>query len=150
MIRTPTALGAGLLAAVVLAACGGDGEQSGDTATSGGANAARYKEAPEHDIAQVADDLQAAARGEDADAICSEIFTERFSGLVAERSGSPCEDTVGRRFATKNAEFVVRAIKVRGDKAVATVVDRAGTDNEFVLLEQDGDWRIDGISNAAG
>lgn len=90
-------------------------------------------------VAAVIDDLREAADEEDAERICTII-------LAPPLSGGNCERSVG--FALEDAdtfEVDVKAVKVTGTNAVATVTSGSGDTEQTrrITLVLDGsDWKI--------
>jgi hypothetical protein len=125
------------LAAVLLASgCGGGDE---------GGNAKRFESGPKNEIAGLVDRLQRDARDGNADEICTDIFTDRLSGVIAVRNDVSCAEQVKRKLVKDNATFDVKSIRVEGEKAVARVVDFTGNASGLYFVKQSGEWRVDSV-----
>jgi ketosteroid isomerase-like protein len=119
-----------LLAAVALAACGGD--------------------EPE-DIEQVIRDWARAANERDVDALCNEYvtqeFAERVSGATGDNAREQCEKLfTATRPGLRVTILDVSQVEIEGDEATAVVrrqITGGGpSDQLFRLEKEDGDFRI--------
>lgn len=132
------ALLAGPVAALALAACGGDDLDPKS-------NAGRMEEGSRA-VGQVVDDLGRAARDGDAGEICDELFTTKLAQALARTSGSSCEAQVRKQLVREGEEIKVLSYAVRGNQATALVREQTGN-RSGLRFEQDNDgrWRIGAI-----
>ena len=130
MTRPLTALLA-VLAALAAAGCGATNTASQDFTGA------------EEDVAEVVEELQAAAQEDEATRICTEIL----SSELADRLGERCTDTVQTAIDdTDIFEIGADTVRIEGDRA--TVRIDAGRDGERqerlrLVRETRGGWRID-------
>lgn len=119
----------------------------------GGAGAGGDFEGEERQVAEAVEALQAAAsRQETADEVCRDSLSR---ALVARLStgGTECESEI--RHAVADADLYdlqVSDVTVRGTAAEARVQTAAGdqtTSATLQLVQEQGDWRVDGIRRAA-
>lgn len=102
----------------------------------------------EREVAEVVDDLSAAALDGDAKEICDTIFAPDLKNRLGP-DGVDCQDALEDQLTdVGDGEIEVQEITVDGTTATATVVSPySGDDVEQTLsLERDGDaWRITGL-----
>ena len=128
-----------LVAAITMVGCGDDVVDSGPTPTDE-ENAVRF----------VLADLQAASRDGDGERICNEIFTPTLADSVtaASKTGS-CAKEVEQELFTPQARIVVEDVEITAPgEAIATVTEQNGNTSEVSLLEQGGEWRVNGVQPA--
>jgi hypothetical protein len=137
-MRAPLLL-AVLLLALLLAACGQAGDSTGDF------------EGTQADVAQVVEDLQAAAQDEDPERICRTLLARSYVQQLEER-GLACRDAVGAALDDADGfELEVRDVAVQGDRATARVASGTGeaAEQSTVRLVREGDnWRISALDVA--
>jgi hypothetical protein len=128
---------AAVLLVPAVAGCGGG--------SSDGANAKRF-DGPKKDVANVADQLQSAARGGDAAKICKDLLTAALAQQIGARAGSSCESQVKSQLVSPKETITVRRLAVRGQIAVADVAEQNKNVSRLAFRKQDGEWRISGIA----
>jgi hypothetical protein len=127
---------AGVLAAAVLAGCGGG---SDDSRFSG----------DELAVAEAIEALEQASREGNAERICNELFTDRFVREISRTTGGQsCLQRVRTRFLADDADLQIRSIQVAGGRATAVVREQNGNRTRLTLLRQSDEWRVDGIAAA--
>jgi hypothetical protein len=130
---------AAFAAVIAITGCGGSAAESGE-ADVAEENAVRF----------VLADLQAASRDGDGDRICNEIFTPALADSVtsASHTGS-CAKEVEEELFTPQARIVVQDVEIdTPTEATATVTEQNGNTSEISLIEQSGEWRVDGVKPA--
>jgi hypothetical protein len=135
-MRTTPAASVALLA-LLLAGCGGGGNDEGK-------NAKRFS-GDQKKVAQVIDDLVAASHAGDTNKICTEIFTAGLAKAVATRNKKTCAATVRSQLISANEDITVSTIRVQGSTAFLTVREQNKNVSRLSLVQQDGGWRINTI-----
>ena len=132
-----------LFSAIALAACGGSDEsRDRDTPDSAVRDDQRA-------VLATVDDLRAASRRGDAQAICEEVFTRSLARSITKTAGRGCVEEVRERYVSSDAEISVgRSIKVTGDRATAVIREAEGGQSTLHLRREDGRWRIDSVEPA--
>ncbi len=129
-MRRPHAILTAALAAVALTGCGAQQSDSAD----------RFQGA-EREIAQLVDDLAAAARSGDGEEICTRIVSSEFAQQLG--GGEPCKDEVAKAVGDANDfDLEVSDVTVTGTTARAEV--RQGDDGKSATFEFErgrGGWR---------
>jgi hypothetical protein len=127
-----TIIPASLLAATVLAACGGDD----------GRNAKRF-DGDKKDVAAVVDELEKASREDEPDRICGEIFSDELERLVASQEGEGgCEKRIKREQIDEKARIDVQSLEVDGKKANAVVREQDGDQITLNFVKKGDEWEI--------
>ena len=103
----------------------------------------------EADVAEVVEDLQAAAQEDEPGRICREILSTGLSRQLGDR----CGQTVSTAIDDTDT-FEVNAKSVRIDGARARVRVETGRDGDreelLELVRQGNDWRVDRFGGQAG
>lgn len=125
-----------LTIASAFAGCGGDEKADRAPAVS----------TEQRGVLETVAELQTASRRGDGGRICSQIFTRRLSQSVAAASDTSCAQEVRRDlFSPDTSLSVGRDIRLRGDRAAATVTEGNGKVSVLELRRQAGEWRIDRV-----
>lgn len=142
MSRLPLliALSISLMAAALLAGCGGGDEprpeQQPDEAVSGA----------ERGVLETIDALQTASRTGDGNTICGDIFTPHLARSVESAAKRTCAEEVREELFSPEAELSVgRDIRVNGAKATATVREQNGRVSKLFMVRRNGRWQIDRV-----
>jgi hypothetical protein len=135
-MRSRTFTAAALVAAVALTGCGGGKKE--------GANAKNFK-GDQKDVAQLVDDLQAAARAGDTGKICQDLFTRQLASAVGTRGHTTCQAQVKKQLALKNETITITQLAVQTPSALATVQEQNGKVSRLTFLKQSGKWHVNGI-----
>jgi hypothetical protein len=124
-----------LLAALALAGCGGEGQDSADD----------FRGA-EQQVAEAVEDLQDAGRRGDPERICSELVTAGLARALA-AGGASCEDEVQAAMRDISSfELEVADVTVTGATARAEVRGDEDDQRATVELAREGEgWRISGL-----
>lgn len=135
MRRAPVLL-AVLLAAVLLAGCGGQGSENTDST--------KDFTGEQQAVATTVEDLQKAAKDRDGKKICSDLITaELRDEISATDCGKAVKDAIRD---TDEVDLAVTKVVISGDKADATVEEQVGEDKDRVrtvkLEKAAGKWRI--------
>ena len=141
MRRAAGIVAVGMACAALLGACGGDDDGAGD-------NAERF-DGERQRVAEVVDELQAAAREGNGERICDGLFTENLKISVQRASGRSCAEEVNANLEGSETTFEVVGIQLRGGSAVAQVRDENARRSSLVFLREGGDWRIARIGRLA-
>ena len=125
-----------LLAALLLAACGGTQDSAGDF------------DGAEHDVATTIEDLEEAGQEDEPERICKALLAK----AVVERLGAGCAKTIGKALDQADTfALTVESVRVTGNTARARV--ETGTDEEKIelleLVKEDGAWKIAGLPGAS-
>jgi hypothetical protein len=139
LLSTTRNLLATLAAVVFIVGCGGSGPEGTEPDVTQ-ENAVRFLLA----------DLQAASRDGDGDRICNEIFTPALADSVtsASKTGS-CAREVEQELFTPQTRIVVQDVEIESPtEATATVTEQNGNTSEVSLVEQSGEWRVNGVEPA--
>ena len=131
--KTMVVIAAGLLA-MTLAACGG-GDES---------NAERF-DGDKKQVAEVIDELGAAAREGDTKRICEDLITVDLQRSVRETAGTSCAQEFEENIVGDDTRYTVDTIDVIGSQANAKVTDQDDRKSAIALVKLDGDWRIASI-----
>ncbi|HEU4657215.1 MAG TPA: hypothetical protein VFR97_06800 [Capillimicrobium sp.] len=138
LLTVPAALAAAVLAAGCTSAPSND--------------AAGDYQGTEKEIAEVVDDLSAAAVDGDSKEICDTIFAPELADRLTQ-DGSDCQDALDDQLSdVTDGDIDVTSIDVTGDRATAQVVSPfAGDDRQQTLsFVRDGNaWRISGLEPAS-
>lgn len=106
---------------------------------------------PEQDVAEVIDELSAAAVDRDAQQICDTLFAAELADALGPE-GADCEDAVEDQLAdVTDAAIDVEDVTVTGDTATARVLTPFGEDDveQTLRLVREGQtWRISGLEPA--
>lgn len=122
-------------ATLAFAGCGG-----GDDADPKN-NAGRF-EGDERQVAEVVDQLGAAARDGDTTTICEDLVTVELQTSVREASGTSCAQEFEENIVSPETAFEVESIEVKSDEATAVVVDQEDRKSRLFMQRVQGDWRI--------
>ncbi len=124
--------------AVALAACGAAPRDS-----------AKEFDGAERSVAATVEDLESAARGNDPDAVCSKLLSERLLATLRQQ-GTRCVTAVKQAFQDADSfDLTVDDVSIRGDRASAKVVSGTGSKEktDTLQLERVGaGWRISSLS----
>jgi hypothetical protein len=127
---------AGLVTIAAFAACGAGSEKKPSSTVS----------AQQRGVLDTVDALQAASRRGDGEQICTEIFTVQLARSVEAAAKTSCAKEVKEKLFSPQVELALaRDIKFRGDRAVATIMERNENVSTLVLVNHAGRWRIDGV-----
>jgi len=130
-----------LLTAAATGACGGSDEPRERTQP--------VVQDEQRAVLGVVDELRAASRRGDAEAICSELFSRSLARSITRAAGRSCADEVRARFVSPDAEISVgREIRVTGQRATAVIREANGRQSALHLRMEDGGWRIDRVISA--
>jgi len=130
-----------LFSAIALAACGGSDEPRDSPGSA--------VQDEQRAVLATVDDLRAASRRGDAQAICEEVFTQSLARSITKTAGRGCVEEVRERYVSSDAEISVgRSIKVTGDRATAVIREAEGGQSTLHLRREDGRWRIDSVEPA--
>jgi hypothetical protein len=135
-MRTLAAAMSCLLAAGVIAACGGDGDES---------NADKYS-GEKAKVAAVIDQLGEAARDGDGDRICDKLFDSNLKISVRRASKRSCAQEVVDKTFDEDTRYDVESVGLAGDRANVRVKDQKDRSSLLLLLREGGSWRIGRIS----
>lgn len=135
MPRTASAVPAALLAALVLAGCGAARDTD------------RYS-GEEKRVAQVVDDLQAAAEDGDAAEICSRLLSRAFVDRLAAGGGNCTAELDKALGDADNDELTVRGVEVNGTVATAVVRDAEGAVRSIDFAREGSGWRATSLRGA--
>jgi hypothetical protein len=127
-----------LLAALLVAGCGGGGDKNE------GKNARNF-EGEQKQVAQVIDDLQAASRAGDTTKICTKIFTPSLAKVIGTRSKTTCKAAVQNQLVNPKEDITITQLNVQTPNGLATVREQNGNVTRLTFLKQGGTWRINGI-----
>ena len=122
-------------ATLAVAGCGG-----GDDADPRN-NAERF-EGDERQVAEVVDQLGAAARDGDTTTICEDLVTVELQTSIREASGTSCAQEFEENIVNEETTFEVESIEVKSDDATAVVVDQQDRKSRLFMRRDQGDWRI--------
>jgi hypothetical protein len=137
MPRTASTVPAVLLAAFGLAGCGAAQDTSADRFSG-----------EEKRVAQVVDDLQAAAEKGDAAEICSRLLARAFVDRLA-AGGSNCTAELDKALDdADNDELTVRGVEVDGTAATAVVRDAEGAVRSIDFAREGSGWRATSLRGA--
>ena len=133
MLRLPSI--SALLAAALIAGCGGSAEPAADLGEA------------EQEVAQVLDDLEEAAGEDEPRRVCTALLARS----LAQRLGNGCTQAVERAFDTSDTPRLdVKSVRISGSRARAQV--ETGADEEQVeiveLVREGDDWRIASFAGA--
>ena len=124
--------------AVALTACGAAPRDS----------AKEFKGA-ERGVAATVEDLEAAARDNDPDAVCSKLLAERLLATLRQQ-GTRCSTAVKQAFQDADSfDLTVDDVSIRGNRASAKVISGTGSKEktDTLQLEKAGaGWRISSLS----
>ena len=127
-----------LLAALALAGCGAQADQS---------SAEKFK-GEEQAVAQKVEDLQDAGKGRKAEDICSDILAASLVQQL-EAAGVKCADEMEKAIDdADDYDLEVQDVNVSGSTATAEV--RRGDDGPTVTMEftkENGQWRATSLSS---
>jgi len=139
--RLAGVVAAAVVAAVLLAGCGGDNKPTGDTST---------KSDNETAVKQVMADLQAASRAGDGNRICTQIFTPKLADSVTKSSTTgSCAKEVKQKLFSRKAQITVQNVDVPNPaNATATIKEANGNVSNVFLVKQSGRWRIRSVQAA--
>jgi limonene-1,2-epoxide hydrolase len=133
-------LTAALVAAVGLAACGGD-DKGGDD----GDNSALKFQGRARAPAQVVEDFATAIRSNDWKRLCNQIYSAKERDLETGLIADSCEDEVDRYDDLTNLSITVNDVQIE-TTATVTAGTAAGGEANFDLKKEGDQWLIDGTS----
>jgi hypothetical protein len=128
-----------LLVVPALAGCG---------ASSSSNNAKDFK-GDQKAVAQTVDDFSTAVRNNDDKKICTDLLARALVTRL-DATAQKCTGAVSDQLdAAGDTKLAVKAISVTGNRATATVVSKVdGHDRTqtLSLVNENGDWRLNGVS----
>ena len=121
-------------AAMVFAGCGGGDET----------NAEQF-EGDKKQVAEVIDQLGAAAREGDTKTICEDLITIDLQRSVREAAGTSCAQEFEENVVNEDTEYSVDTIDLVGTQASAKVTDQEDRKSTIALVKVEDEWRIASI-----
>jgi hypothetical protein len=125
------------VAAVALAGCGSN------------PSSAQNFEGDEKAVAQIVEDLSAAARAGDPEEICSRLLSTALVERMKAGERTCAEEVDDSLGDADDHELEVQDVTVSGTTATARVEGRAGSGNKvatFRFVKEDGRWKAEAIS----
>lgn len=136
MRRLPLAL---LLLAPALAGCG----------PAASSNNAKDFKGTENAVAKTVDDFSSAVRNSDEKKICTDLLSRALVTRL-DASSQKCTGAISDQLdAAGDTKLDVKAIRITGTRATATVVSKVdGHDRTqtLALVNEGGGWRLSGVS----
>lgn len=122
--------------------------------TGGGAASSGDFEGQEEQVAEAIERLQTTAtRQDNAGEVCRELLSRDLAARLSS-SGTRCEQEIRHAIADADLfEIQIAEIAVEGTNARARAQTTAGGETTAVtlsLIEEQGDWRLDGIRPVEG
>jgi limonene-1,2-epoxide hydrolase len=140
-MRILPTLAATVIAALVLAACGGGDSGPSDDGDNSALKFGGQTRAP----AQVVEDFATAIRSGDWKRLCNEIYSAQERDLQKGLVADSCEDEVDRYGELKNLRITVNDVQVE-TSATVTADTASGGEASFDLKKEGDRWVIDGTS----
>ncbi len=103
----------------------------------------------EENIAQVVEELEAAARAGNGAKVCNELFTENLRISVTRASQRSCAEEVQRNIASPRTTYRLQDLNVKGDQATGLTIDQQGRRSALLMQLEGGRWRIARIGTPA-
>ncbi len=129
-----------LVAALVLAGCGGGGTSN--------VNSASDFTGEQKLVANIVEDLQSAAEDSDEREVCSDLIVAELRDAIAEKSGAAtCTAALEKALKdTDQSDLTVRRIAIDGKEATVVVraklKDDVSRDETIVMRKVGGAWKI--------